>query len=221
MKLQQTPISAAIYFSTAARQVISSIAARASATPCVALVDSFSDDAYARSSLKLVGQGEQLVVAVCEAALAGLELVDLRKEPHPAPHPRTGAVDMIAFMPLSEADASSLRVDLERCERLAVRTGQAIGAAGCPVLLFGPNKGRSLLESRRGTSFFRSVKAGSHAAPSLQLPADFGPSQPSESSGISIVGRLCKLSPVQGGRQRIARGVWGAGDGATARGWYN
>ena len=68
-------------------------AARATRVKQVAVVDTFIDPSYARSSVKLVAEGGPLVVAARDVVEEALSLVDLTQEPHPAPHPRCGAVD--------------------------------------------------------------------------------------------------------------------------------
>ena len=51
-------------------------------SPRVAIVDTFTDIAYARSSVKLVAEPEALVQAAEAAAAAALELVDLSQARH-------------------------------------------------------------------------------------------------------------------------------------------
>ena len=114
----------------------------------------------------------------------------LRLEPHPAPHPRVGAVDMVAFMPLSDASATDLAGQLESCDELATSLGKNLGERGLPVLLYGPRANRTLLEARRGTSFFRSVKAAEPRDVSLRLPPCFGPKAVLQRSGLAIVGAM-------------------------------
>ena len=184
----------AVYLSSGLATVASRVAA-AAAVPRVAVVDIFSDPAYARSSVKLVAEPESLLRAAEAAAAEGLRAVDLAREPHPAPHPRQGAVDMISFMPLSESRADRIRDDLDSCDELAWRLGGSLGRAhGCPVLMYGPRAGRTLVETRRGTSFFRSTKAASDPEPSTSLPLDFGPAGTGAPqllpprTGVSIIG---------------------------------
>ena len=105
-------LACAVYVSSSAAELVSKIAARASAVARVAIVDTFVDASYARSSVKIVGEPEPLLEAARHATAEALDLVDLSLEPHPAPHPRQGAVDMVAFMPLSDARASSLALEL-------------------------------------------------------------------------------------------------------------
>jgi len=165
-------------------------AARAAAFPAVSLVDVFTDDTYARSSLKLVGETGPLLQAARLAALEAVRLIDLQNEPHPAPHPRCGAVDMVAFMPLSEASATDLAPELRTCEDLATQLGVSLGDAGCSVLLYGPQRGRTLLEARRHTSFFKSVRADAPNRVCLHVPPDAGPAEPSQRVGVSVVGAM-------------------------------
>lgn len=187
-------LCAAIYVSTAARATMSAIAAHASKVPRVAIVDNFSDAAYARSSLKLVGEADDLLEATRAAAAEALERVDLQDAPHPAPHPRVGAVDMVAFMPLSEASAEQLGPELLACDTLAGQLGRALGDLGCPVMLYGRLRGRSLLEARRLTSFFQSVRSEAPREVTLSEAADFGPAGTlgtvPQRSGVAVVGAM-------------------------------
>lgn len=187
--------SCAVYISSGVASIATRIAAVAAAShPSVVVVDTFTDAAYARSSVKLVGQSEPLVCAARAAAEEALRLVDLRDPamvPHPAPHPRQGAVDMVSFMPLSESRADALGSQLSMCDEAAWQLGDAIGQLGCPVLMYGPRSGRSLLETRRGTSFFASCRKDAPREASSSLPFDFG--RPADDSvpqhcGVSIVG---------------------------------
>ena len=177
-QMQRKPLySCAVYISSGLSSVASRAASAASAASSrVAVVDTFTDAAYARSSVKLVAEPEHLLCAAEAAAAAALDVVDLTQEPHPAPHPRQGAVDMVSFMPLTEQRASVIGADLATCDELAWQLGQRLGEAhGVPVLMYGPRAGRTLLETRRGTSFFRSTRAGSMPAPTTTLSLDFGP----------------------------------------------
>ena len=121
-----------------------------------------------------------MVRAVEAVANDALSQLDLSKEPHPAPHPRQGAVDMISFMPLSEQRASAIEDDLNACEECAWQLGARLGAvdaeAGTPVLMYGRRAGRTLVETRRGTHFFRSTKAEERRPdPFCSLKPDFAP----------------------------------------------
>ena len=80
--------------------------------------------------------------------------------------------------------------ELASCDDLATSLGRSLGERGLPVLLFGPRAGRTLLEARRGTSFFRSVRAGEPREVSLRLPPSFGPARVPQRSGVAIVGAM-------------------------------
>jgi len=101
---------------------------------------------------------------------------------------------MVSFMPLSELCAAAIEPELARCDSLAWRLGERLGMAhDCPVLLYGPRAGRSLLETRRGTSFFRSTKSSSAREATTALRPNFGPGAsegPSEGAGDAAGGSM-------------------------------
>ena len=180
--MQRELLSAAVYISSGAASVATQAArAAARAAPRACVVDTFADPAYARSSVKIVGPKDDLLEATLAAARDTLGRVDLREEPAPAPHPRQGAVDMVSFMPLTERRDDDL---LEACDALAWRFGEAF--EGVPILMYGPRSGRSLVEARRGTSFFASTKDA--GPPSLALAPDFGPADVTAAKGAAVVG---------------------------------
>ena len=180
--------SCAVYISSGVSSIATRAAARAIAAPQVAVVDTFTDPAYARSSVKLVAEGAHLVAAARAVVEEAMSLVDLSQEPHPAPHPRCGAVDMVSFMPLSELSDSATAEGLRECDSLAWELASSIAELECPVLLYGPRAGRSLLEARRATTFFSSVKADACREVSLTLPPDVGPSTISQRRGVCVIG---------------------------------
>ena len=77
--------SCAVYLSSGLSSVASRVATAAAQVPRVAVVDTFTDVAYARSSVKLVAEPEPLLKAAKAAVAEGLALIDLTQEPHPAP----------------------------------------------------------------------------------------------------------------------------------------
>lgn len=184
-------LSAAVYVSSGAASVARAVAARASQAARVAVVDVFSDEAYARSSVKLVGEQQALVVAASAAAVEAFSLVDLSLAPHPAPHPRCGALDMVAFMPCSDAAGRDLRDELSDCDALAWELGAALAGLDASVLMFGARAGRSLVQTRRGTAFFASLRADAPSAPAATTFApDFGPAVLTPSRGVCVVGSM-------------------------------
>jgi glutamate formiminotransferase len=184
-------VACAVYVSSGLASIAARVAAKAATVPRVAVVDTFTDGAYARSSVKLVAEPGPLLESARRAAVEAMLLVDLAREPHPAPHPRNGAVDMISFMPLSEASASSISSDLDMCDNLAWELGAQLGReAGASVLMYGSRSGRTLLETRRSTTFFASCHAAKSREVSTTLPLDFGSQEGGvcQRSGITIVG---------------------------------
>mmetsp|Transcript_2334 Transcript_2334/g.7205 ORF Transcript_2334/g.7205 Transcript_2334/m.7205 type:complete len:334 (-) Transcript_2334:16-1017(-) len=181
-------LSAAVYLSTGRQTLAASVARAASAAASrAAVVDTFTDTAYSRASVKLVGSADDLLQAAEAAATEALRVLDLAEQPQPAPHPRQGAVDMISFMPLSERKHGDIAEELSACDALAWRLGEALGRRGVPVLMYGARAGRTLVETRKGTTFFQSVKEAVPAA--ATLPPDFGPGgAPPPKWGVAIVG---------------------------------
>jgi len=183
--------SCAVYISSGLASVATRAASAAARTRDCAVVDTFCDVAYARSSVKLVGAARPLLEAARAAATEALSLVDLSQEPHPAPHPRQGAVDMVAFMPLSELRCEAIGAELASCDALAWEFGESLGAQGVPVLMFGGRARRSLLEARRGTSFLASIKQEMPRESTASLPFDFGPPLPvPQRTGVGVVGSM-------------------------------
>ena len=181
--------SCAIYISSGLASVASRAAAQAARVPRCAVVDTFTDSSYARSSVKLVAERAPLLEAARCAVSEALSLVDLSREPHPAPHPRCGAVDMVAFMPLSDLRADAIASELADCDGLAWELGERLGELGGSVLMYGKRAERTLLEARRGTSFFASTDASVPRDASATLPLDFG-APLAQARGVSVVGAM-------------------------------
>ena len=179
--------SCAVYISSGTATVASRVAAQASRVPLVAVVDTFTDNTYARSSVKLVAERGPLLEAASAAVAEALRLVNLADEPHPAPHPRSGAVDMVSFMPLSEAATSATAEAMRPCDDLAFDLGARV-ADHVPVVLYGARAGRSLVEARRRTGFFASTRADAPRQVSLSVPPDLGPAEVTQRAGVSVVG---------------------------------
>ena len=64
-------LSCAVYISSSASALVARIAARASVAPRVAVVDTFVDASYARSSVKMVGESGPLLEAATAVATFG------------------------------------------------------------------------------------------------------------------------------------------------------
>ena len=91
-------------------------------------------------------------------------------------------------MPLSEQSASASVEGLRECDSLAWELAARLAEMDCSILLYGPRAGRSLLDARRGTSFFSSVKREADREVRLTLPPDLGPASISQRRGVCIVG---------------------------------
>lgn len=186
-----TLYACAVYISSGLASVAARAASAAARTRGCTVVDTFCDIDYSRSSVKLVGAAGPLLEGARAVAMEALRLVDLSLEPHPAPHPRQGAVDMVAFMPLSEDRCEAIEAELVSCDALAWQFGESLGSHGVPVLMYGSRARRSLLETRRCTSFFASVKQDSPRESRASIPCDFGPGPPvPQRMGLSIVGSM-------------------------------
>ena len=93
---------------------------------------------------------------------------------------------MISFMPLSESRGADIADELQDCDELAWALGRCVGENhGTPVLMYGRRAGRTLVEARRGTSFFASCKPGAPREASATLPLDFGMPRADGADGAS------------------------------------
>ena len=83
-------LACAVYISSSAAELVSKIAARASSVARVAIVDTFVDASYARSSVKIVGEPEPLeeLADLVGGLLGGLgRVADGLLGPAPVPIP--------------------------------------------------------------------------------------------------------------------------------------
>lgn len=163
------------------RAVIDALAAAAG--DC--LLDVHTDRHHHRSVLTLAG--DDVEEAARAVATEAVRRIDLRL--HDGVHPRTGAVDVVPFVPLAVAER----------DRFAAWAGETLGV---PCFLYGPE--RPLPEVRRRA--FR------------DLPPDTGPPVPHPTAGATCVGArpflvaynvwLAPGTPVEDAR-RVAAGLRG------------
>jgi glutamate formiminotransferase len=164
--------------------VVGAIADAIRAVPGVRLLDYSSDASHNRSVFTLAGDAAPLEAAVLALFEQTLRHVDLRS--HEGEHPRLGAVDVVPFVPIEGATM----VD---CVRLARKVGAEVAARfGVPVYLYeeaSNNPARRNLEDIRRGEFegLRAKMATEGWAP------DFGPSEPHESGGASVIGARMPL----------------------------
>ena len=98
------------------------------AVPEVVLLDRESDPDHNRSVLTFVGPPNAVAAAAFRAVEKAVALIDLTG--HTGAHPRSGAADVLPFIPIEG-------VTLEECVRLAERVGQELWAKlHLPVYLY-------------------------------------------------------------------------------------
>lgn len=145
----------------------------------VRLLDQHTSAAHHRSVYTFAGTAALVEAAVLALVSRAVTDIDLRS--HQGEHPRIGAVDVIPFVPLTEAT-------MDDCVALARAVGAEIARRfELPVYLYeaaasAPER-RSLEAIRRGG--FEGLTAR------MQDPAwapDFGPSRPHPSAGACVVG---------------------------------
>lgn len=152
----------------------------------VCLLDVHSDAEHHRSVLTLGGPLHEVSSAARRVAAAAVGAIDLTE--HRGIHPRLGAVDVVPFVQLDQADTSVAPWEAI----IAARDSFASWAGselGIPCFLYGPE--RSLPDIRR------------HAFSTLS--PDTGPTAPHPTAGASAVGAR---------RVLIAYNVWIAGPSA-------
>ena len=163
-------------------EVIAAVAAAGGAC----LLDVHSDAEHHRSVLTLGGPLHEVSSAARRVAAAAVGAIDLTE--HRGIHPRLGAVDVVPFVQLDQADTSVAPWEAI----IAARDSFASWAGselGIPCFLYGPE--RSLPDIRR------------HAFSTLS--PDTGPTAPHPTAGASAVGAR---------RVLIAYNVWIAGPSA-------
>ena len=153
-------------------------------TPGVRLLDWSSDPSHNRSVLTMVGDAPALKAATLALFECALAEIDLRA--HQGEHPRIGAVDVVPFVPIegaTMADCIALAKDVAAtvAERFAVPVYLYEDAATDPAR-------RNLEDIRRGG--FEGLGA------KMSTPGwapDFGPPQPHQSAGASVIGARMPL----------------------------
>ena len=163
------------------KEVIDQIVEAMAIVPDVHVLDVQSDADHNRTVVTFVGEPE----AVEEAAFRGIgkaaELIDMSL--HRGEHPRTGAADVVPFVPIKN-------VTMEDCVAMARRLGERVGRElGIPVYLYEeaatrPER-RNLAEVRRGQ--YEGIKAEIEIKPA-RAP-DFGPQHLGEAGATAIGAR--------------------------------
>ena len=164
--------------------VIEKLTQAIAATPGVRLLDHSSDASHNRSVFTMIGDAPALKAATLSLFDTAVAEIDLRM--HRGEHPRLGAVDVVPFVPIEGAtmqDCVELAKDVAAtvAERFAVPVYLYEDASNDPAR-------KNLEEIRRGE--FEGL-AAKMASP--QWIPDFGPAQPHESAGASVIGARMPL----------------------------
>lgn len=150
----------------------------------VKLLDYSSDENHNRTVVTVVGEHEALKAAVLEAVGKAVELIDLTK--HEGQHPRMGAVDVIPFIPIKNAD-------MEECIALSKEVGKEIAERfNFPVFLYeksasAPHR-ENLAAIRKGE--FEGMAEKIHQP---EWHPDFGPEERHPTAGTVAVGARMPL----------------------------
>jgi glutamate formiminotransferase len=165
-------------------EVVSRLTQAIQRTPGVRLLDASSDGSHNRSVFTIVGDAPSLKAATLALFEVAVHTIDLRT--HRGEHPRLGAVDVVPFVPIEGAT-------MEDCVALAKDVAATVAERfAVPVYLYeeaskNPLR-RNLEDVRRGE--FEGLRARMRTdgwAP------DFGPVQPHESAGASVIGARMPL----------------------------
>ena len=165
-------------------EVIQKLVEAITSTPSVRLLDHSSDASHNRSVFTLIGDPASLKAATVALFEAAIRHIDLRT--HRGEHPRLGAVDVVPFVPIEGAT-------MEDCIALAKDVAATVAERfALPLYLYeeaSQNPLRKNLEDiRRGEFEGLGAKMGTPGwAP------DFGPAQPHESAGASVIGARMPL----------------------------
>ena len=140
------------------------------------LLDVHSDADHNRSVYTLVGNEEELVVALLAGVACARDRLDLRG--HEGAHPCIGAADVVPLVAIREADAERARA---AALELARRVGEELAL---PVFLYAD------LAAGRGPAFFRRGGPAElqRRIDAEELSPDFGPWTLDERAGGVLVG---------------------------------
>ena len=140
------------------------------------LLDVHADADHNRSVFTVVGDDEDLLRALLEAARIARDRIDLRT--HEGAHPRIGAADVIPLVPIAPDD-------MPRAEDVALELARRLGdQLGLPVFLYGelaPGRGPAFFRRGGPAELQRRIDAG-------ELTPEFGPDRLHDAAGGVLVG---------------------------------
>jgi glutamate formiminotransferase len=193
-------------------EIVAEIAAAFAPGDGVELLDLHSDPSHNRSVLTAVAKDGAVLEASRRLVERGMARIDLRH--HRGVHPRIGAVDLLALVPLGGFSP-------ERTRMLARDVGRTIAESfDLPVFLYADSavkpENRDLPRLRRG-----GFEALADRMAASELVPDFGPKRPHPTAGAIAVGARSILiaynvelkTPDRATAQAIARRVRGSSGG--------
>jgi len=158
--------------------VVEEVAAQVRSVSGVRLIDYSSDPDHNRSVFTYLGEPEDVLEATKRLAVKAFELIDMSR--HHGSHPRQGAVDVAAFIPVRGVETAEA-VEISR------RFGRFAGELGVPVYYYEDAATRperkSLPDIRKGEY---EALAGKLAQP--QWAPDEGPAVFNARSGALVTG---------------------------------
>jgi len=107
--------------------LVEAVAAQVRSVPGVRLIDYSSDPDHNRSVFTYLGDPEDVLEATKRLAVKAFELIDMSQ--HHGSHPRQGAVDVAAFIPVRGVETAEA-VEISR------RFGRFVGGLGVPVYYY-------------------------------------------------------------------------------------
>ena len=166
-------------FSTSNPEVVEEILNEIRKIKNTFLLDFTFDDYYNRLVVSFAGSKESVLEAALNASVKAVELIDMSK--HKGQHPRTGAVDVVPFIP-------NKNVTLEECIDLAKRFGKALAEkCGVPVYLYGVASEKPEHDDLDWIREGDYEKLAENIVKPERKP-DFGPAKFNAKSGATITG---------------------------------
>lgn len=166
-------------FSTSNPKVVEAILNEIEKVEEAYLLDHTYDNYYNRLVVSYVGNKNSVFTAALNSAIKAIKLIDMSK--HKGQHPRTGAVDVVPFIPIRN-------VSIKDCIELARKFGKKL-AERCdvPVYLYG----EAASSSERSDLDWIRLGEYEDLREMLRKPErkpDFGPASPHPTAGATITG---------------------------------
>ncbi len=166
-------------FSTSNPKVVEAILNEIKSVEEAYLLDHTYDDYYNRLVVSYIGNKKSVLAATLNSAIKAIELIDMKS--HKGQHPRTGAVDIVPFIPIRN-------VSIKDCIELARKFGKKLAErCNVPVYLYG----EAASSSERSDLDW--IRLGEYEGLQEMLvkperKPDFGPASPHPTAGATITG---------------------------------